>query len=35
MNNPGNRGSSRVEANFSHASIEPTFFVEANGHKKW
>jgi hypothetical protein len=35
MNKTGTRGSSREEANFSHASIEPTYFDEATGHKEW
>jgi hypothetical protein len=35
MNKIGTIGSSRAEANFSQASIEPTSFVEAAGHKEW
>jgi hypothetical protein len=35
MNKIGTRGSSRVEANFAHASIEPTSFAEAAEHKEW
>jgi hypothetical protein len=35
MNKIGTRGSSRVEDNFSHASIEPTYFAEAIEHKEW
>jgi len=34
MNKIGTRGSSRAEANFAHASIEPTSFAEAAEHKE-
>jgi hypothetical protein len=35
INKTGTRGSSRSKDNFSHASTEPTSFVEAVGHKEW
>jgi len=35
MNKTRTRGSSRAEANFAHASTEPTSFSEAVGHKEW